>query len=114
MNIVLSIFGIIFIIWFFVVFIWNIILYIIHKFADYYDYTSLKRCTTVYNTEFNEWYFIPTFSFHIESVTKYPNITIVWLKWQYVITYHFQTEEEESIEIKARTQYLKRKHGSRN
>lgn len=106
---ILSILGIIFLIWISIVFIWNLIIYIIYKYTDDCRYTYLKRSTALYNTEYDEWYIIPSFGFHIDSICKYPTIQLVWLKWQFVIYYHFETEEEESIESETRIKYLKRK-----
>ena len=106
---ILSILGIIFLIWIGIVFIWNIIIYIIFKYIDDCRYTYLKRSTVIFNTEYDEWYIIPSFSFHIDSICKYPTIRFVWLKWQFVVYYHFETDEEEGIEVETRRKYLKRK-----
>lgn len=106
---ILSILGVIFLIWIVVVFIWNLIIYIIYKYTDDCKYTYLKRSTVICDTEYGEWYIIPSFSFHISSICNYPTFEFIWLKWQFVVYYHFQTEEEESIEVKTRTEYLKRK-----
>ena len=109
LTIILSILGVIFLIWISIVFIWNLIIYIVYKYTDDYKYTYLKRSTVIYDTEYDEWYLIPSFSFHIDSICKYPTIQFVWLKWQFVVYYHFQTEEEESIEVETRRKYLKQK-----
>ena len=109
MNIVLSILGIIFVIWISIVFIWNCIITIVFRFTDDSPYTSLKRTTCIYPTDFNEWYIIPSLSFHIDNICKYPHISFTWLKWTFSITYHFETEEEEHFKIEARTKYLKNK-----
>jgi hypothetical protein len=61
------------------------------------------------SNEYGEWYIIPSFSFHIDSICKYPTFEFIWLKWQFVVYYHFQTEEEESIEVETRKKYLQKK-----
>lgn len=109
MNVILSIFGIIFLVWIFIVFLWTIIIHIVYKFTDGCKYTYLRRSTVIYGTEYDEWYIIPSFSFHIEPICKYPTITFIWLKWQFVVHYHFQTEDEETIEVRTRREYLKEK-----
>lgn len=104
---ILSILGVIFLIWIATVFILNLIIYIIYKYTDDCRYTHLKRSTVIFGTEHGEWYIVPSFSFHIDSICKYPTIQFVWLKWQFIITYHFQTEDEETIEVRTRKEYLK-------
>lgn len=106
---ILSILGVIFLIWISVVFIWNLILYIIYKYIDDIKYTYLRRSTVLVNTEYNDWYIIPSVSFYIDNICKYPTITFVWLKWQFTISYHFMTEEEEQIEFETRKKYLNKK-----
>lgn len=108
-TIILSILGVIFLIWISIVFIWNLIIYIVYKYTDDCKYTYLKRSTVIYDTEYGEWYIIPSFSFHIDSICKYPTFEFIWLKWQFVVYYHFQTEEEESIEVETRKKYLQKK-----
>lgn len=51
---ILSIFGIIFLIWICVVFTWNLIIRIIYKYTDDCKYTYLKRSTVVCDTEYGE------------------------------------------------------------
>lgn len=108
-TIILSILGVIFLIWISIVFIWNLIIYIVYKYTDDCKYTYLKRSTVIFDTEYGEWYIIPSFSFHIDSVCRYPTLQFMWLKWQFIICYHFQTDEEESIEVETRRKYLQKK-----
>lgn len=108
-TIILSILGIIFLIWITIVFFLNIVLNIVYKITDDCKYTYLKRSSVIYDNEYDEWYLIPSFCFHIDSITKYPTMRLLWLKWQFVIMYHFQTEDEEMIEVKTRRQYLTEK-----
>lgn len=108
-TIILSILGVIFLIWIVVVFIWNLIIYIVYKYTDDCKYTYLKRSTVIYDTEYGEWYIIPSFNFRIDSVCRYPTLQFMWLKWQFIICYHFQTDEEESIEVETRRKYLQKK-----
>lgn len=108
---ILQIIGIIAIIWICALVIAHIILHTVIKYAfDGTDWTSIERETSIYNTEFYEWYIIPTISFHINfNDTTYPSFQITWLKWIFNISYHFKTEEEEEIEVEVRTKYIKSK-----
>lgn len=108
---ILQIIGIIAIVWISVLLIAHIILYIVSKFAyNSTELNSVTRDTNIYGTPFNEWYIIPTISFHIEFNSKtYPTFTITWLKWMFDISYHFKTEREEEIEAEVRKQFNKNK-----
>ena len=45
---ILSILGVVFLIWIAIVFIWNLIIRIIYKYTDDCKYTYLKRSTVIY------------------------------------------------------------------
>lgn len=107
---ILQIIGIIAVIWIGALIVAHIIQYIVFKFAyDSTNWTSITRDTSIYGTTFDEWYIIPTISFHIEFNSKtYPTFTITWLKWVFNISYHFKTEKEEEIEAEVRQQLNKK------
>lgn len=103
--------GIIALIWIGTLVIAHIILHTVikHAFNDT-EWTSIQRDTNIYNTEFYEWYILPTISFSIDFNDKtYPSFQITWLKWIFNLSYHFKTEEEEEIEAEVRKQYIKSK-----
>ena len=103
MTTVLIIFGIIFIIWFGLVSLFNIVVYIAMRYSSENKYCWLTRDTSVMGTEFNEWYLIPSINFHFGFLDKtWPTIIIVWLKWNLTICYHLKTEEEEELYCKLR------------
>ena len=101
-NNVLIVLGYVFLGWFALMFISNIILYITFKYSNDAKYISITRDTMFMHTE-SDWYIIPSISFHFEFGDRhYPSITITWLKWEFYIGYHFKTDIEEEAEVKAR------------
>lgn len=100
--------GIIALIWLGLLIFFHIVLYINFVFSEETKYTSVERNIAIYKTQFNEWYIIPTISFHLEFKDKsYPCFNIIWLKWNFNISYHLKTEEEEEIESQVRIEYYK-------
>lgn len=103
MKTILSIIGIIALIWLTALLIAHIIEYIVFKHSEDSNWCSITRDTSIYNTECNNWYIIPTFYCYFEFYNKrYPQITFIWLKWVFTISYHFKTELEEEAENEAR------------
>lgn len=97
---ILSIIGIIAIIWFLCVHIANIALYIVYKVTNGLTYTALVRAIAIYNTTDGEWYIIPAVSFYNDN--GFFNLTISFIKWNFIIEYHFRTEEEETLYYQAK------------
>jgi len=108
---ILSIIGIIAIIWFLCVHIANIILYVIYAFTTDMTYESLVRSTSTYPTESGEWYIIPTISIYKNN--GYFTFTFTWFKWIFNTEYHFRTEEEDDLYRKA-FQELKSEEDNKN
>lgn len=72
-------------------------------------YIGVIRETNIFNTEFNEWYLIPTISIKFNfnsSRIEFCWIQIIFLKWTFNIDYRIKTEEEERIECEVRQKLL--------
>lgn len=110
MKTILMIIGIIAVIWIGLLLFFHIVLYIAFCFSEETKYTSVQRDISLYGTQFDEWYIIPTISFHLEFKDKsYPSFNIIWLKWNFNVSYHLKTEEEEDIEAEVRQKLNKQK-----
>lgn len=110
MKTILMIIGIIAVIWIGLLLFFHIALYIAFIFSEETKYTSVARDISLYGTQFNEWYIIPTISFHLEfKNNSYPSFSIIWLKWQFYMSYHLKTEKEEDIEAEVREKLNKQK-----
>lgn len=110
MKTILIIIGIIAIIWIGLLLFFHITLYIVFIFSENIKYTSVTRNTSIYGTQFDEWYIIPTISFLLEfNDNSYPSFTITWLKWNFNISYHLKTEKEEDLEVEVREKLNKQK-----
>lgn len=110
---ILQIIGIIALIWLGVLLISNIIIYIVFRYSELSKWSNVTRDTSIYSTEFSEWYIIPTFSFHFEFKSKaYPTFQIIWLKWIFNMSYHIKTDIEEEAEARARQELIKEENES--
>lgn len=110
MKTILIIIGIIALIWIGLLLFFHIALYITFIFSEEIKYTSVQRDVSLFETQFNEWYIIPTISFHLEFKDKsYPSFNIIWLKWNFNMSYHLKTGEEEDIEAEVRRQLNEQK-----
>jgi hypothetical protein len=97
------------ILWVIILFFINLFLFIYFKLNMDSKYIGVIRETNIFNTEFNEWYLIPTISikFNFDSYhTDLCWIQITYLKWAFNIYYRIKTEEEEKIECEVRQKLL--------
>lgn len=95
-NIIINVIAWLAIIQFVLLVLWHIIIYIHVKISEDYDYVSIRRNTYLFDTEYKEWYIIPTISLHITTTST--NINITWLKWNLSINYMLVTELDEAAE----------------
>ena len=104
---VLSIIGIIAIVWISLLIIAHIIESIVFRFTANSKYICVTRDSAIYPTDNNEWYIIPSICFRLEfNEPAYPSFEFTWLKWRFYISYHFKTEEEEEIEAEIRKKLI--------
>lgn len=97
MKIVLIIIGCVACIWIGLLAFTNIIQYLIFAITKDSKWISVVRETSIYSTEYNEWYIIPTISFHFEFTNKtYPTFGITWLRWRFNLSYHLKDDIEDS------------------
>lgn len=110
MKTILSIIGIIALVWLTVLLIAHIIEHIVSKFSENSKWCSITRDTSIYGTELDEWYIIPTITIYFSfNSGQYPSFQIIWLKWIFSISYHFKTDLEEEAEAEARRKLSKQK-----
>ena len=95
-NIIINIIAWLAIIQFVLLVLWHIIIYIHVKISKNYDYVSIRRNTYLVETDFKEWYIIPTISLNITKIST--TIIITWLKWNLSIDYMLITELDEVAE----------------
>lgn len=110
---ILQVIGVIALIWLGALVIAHIVEHIVFKFSKNSDWCCVTRDTSIYGTEFNEWYIIPTISlyFSFDSYT-YPCFQITWLKWIFNISYHIKRDIEEEAEARARQELIKKQNES--
>ena len=99
-NIIINIIAWLAIIQFVLLVLWHIIIYIHVKISKDYNYVSIRKNTYLFETEYKEWYIIPTISLHKSIIST--NIDITWLKWNLSIVYMLITELDEEAERKIR------------
>ena len=99
-NIIINIIAWLAIIQFVLLVLWHIIIYIHVKISKDYDYVSIRRNTYLFETDYGEWYIIPTISLHKTKIST--NVDITWLKWNLSITYMIITELDERAEHEIR------------
>lgn len=95
-NIIINIIAWLAIIQFVLLVLWNIIIHIHVKISKDYNYISIRRNTYLVETDFKEWYIIPTISLNITKIST--NIIVTWLKWNLSIDYMLITELDEVAE----------------
>lgn len=101
-NIIINIIAWLAIIQFVLLVLWHIIIYIHVKISKDYNYISIRRNTTLFETDYKEWYIIPTISLNKTKTST--NINITWLKWNLSIDYMLITEIDEIAESKIRNE----------
>lgn len=97
------------ILWVIILFFINLFLFICFKINTDCKYICVLRETSIFNTECDEWYLIPTISIKFNfnsSRIEFCRIQIIYLKWIFYIDYHIKTEEEEKIECEVRQKLL--------
>lgn len=110
---ILSIIGIVALIWLGILLVAHIIESIVFKFSKDAKWSSVTRDTALYGTQFDEWYIIPTFSFRFDfNEPAYPAFQIIWLKWVFNISYHFKTDIDEEAEARAKQELIKEQNES--
>lgn len=110
---ILQIIGIIALIWLGILLISNIIIYIVFRYSALSKWSDVTRDTSIYNTEFDQWYIIPTISFYLSFNSKtYPCFQIIWLKWIFNISYHIKTDIEVDAESRVRQELIKEENES--
>lgn len=101
--IVLAIIGIIAIIWFVSILIMNIVVYILFRYSNDDNHISVQRDTSLYTNVEDKFIALPSVSIWNEFGNKrYITIEISWLKYIFIISYHFKTAEDEEIEAEVR------------
>lgn len=101
--IVLAIIGVIAIIWFVSILTMNIVVYILFRYSDDDNYISVQRDTSLYANVEDKFVAFPSVSmWHEFGNKRYTTIEISWLKYVFIIAYHFKTEEDEEIEAEVR------------
>ena len=110
---ILQVIGVIALIWLGALVISHIVEYIVFRFAENSEWCSVTRDTSIYGTQFNEWYIIPTISIYFSFDShKYPCFQITWLKWIFNCSYHIKTGLEEEAEARARQELIKEQNES--
>lgn len=110
---ILQVIGVIALIWLGVLVVAHIVEYIVFKFSKNSEWCSITRDTSIYGTEFSEWYIIPTISIYVNfNNVKYPSFQITWLKWIFNCSYHIKTGLEEEAEARARQELIKEQNES--
>lgn len=91
---ILIIIGIISLLRILILLLLHIGLYVTDQFSGYNcKYTGRITRSYFSTSEFNEWYFIPTFGICFDGINS--GITFYWLKYSFSISTDFLTEKEE-------------------
>lgn len=110
---ILQIIGIFALVWLGILVICHIVVHIVFRFSKNSDWCCVTRNTSIYGTQFDEWYIIPTISIYFSfGNPKYPCFQITWLKWIFNISYHIKRDIEEEAEARARQELIKEQNES--
>lgn len=97
MKTILIIIGCVACVWIGLLAFTNIIQYLIFAITKNSKWISVVRETSIYPNSDNEWFVIPTITFHFEFSNKtYPTFCIIWLKWNFTLSYHLKDDIEDS------------------
>lgn len=100
-NIMINIIAWIAVIWFAILVFWHIVIFVWLK-VNHHDckYFAIKRTTYFSNTEFNNFYIIPSINCNLKGM--YKNINLALFLWNLSIEYHLVDEKEEELEVEVR------------